>query len=217
MARHRRAERARCGGRSWAPCLPDGWSAGSVAPACSVDHGDRWYPTSLVPVRLRGREAGPVQVRAEHLDTSLGIGEREPRLSWRLPAESGEQLAYEVRGRRGLPCASRGMSTCWCRGPARPWRRASGARYASASRPTHGWASGPSRWRSRPGCSSRPTGGRLGLHRPTTAGPPGHRPAYRLRGEVVGRPASRPGPPVRDRARDLRAVARRTARRRPTS
>ena len=37
-----------------------------------------------------------MQVRAEHLDSPLGIGEREPRLSWVLPAGSGEQLAYEV-------------------------------------------------------------------------------------------------------------------------
>ena len=37
-----------------------------------------------------------MQVRAEHLDSPLGIGEREPRLSCVPPAGSGEQLAYEV-------------------------------------------------------------------------------------------------------------------------
>ena len=37
-----------------------------------------------------------MQVRAEHLDSPLGIGEREPRLSWVLPVGSGEQRAYEV-------------------------------------------------------------------------------------------------------------------------
>jgi len=37
-----------------------------------------------------------VQVRAEHLDSPLGIGEGEPRLSWVLPVGSGEQRAYEV-------------------------------------------------------------------------------------------------------------------------
>ncbi len=37
-----------------------------------------------------------MQVRAEHLDHPLGIGEREPRLSWRLPEGAGRQLAYEV-------------------------------------------------------------------------------------------------------------------------
>ena len=45
----------------------------------------------------RGREGGPVQLRAEHLDHALGIGEREPRLSWRLPAgRSSARVAYEV-------------------------------------------------------------------------------------------------------------------------
>ena len=37
-----------------------------------------------------------MQVRAEHLDSPLGIGEGEPRLSWVLPVGSGEQRAYEV-------------------------------------------------------------------------------------------------------------------------
>ena len=37
-----------------------------------------------------------VRVRVEHLDEPLGIGDREPRLSWCLPAGSTRQLGYEI-------------------------------------------------------------------------------------------------------------------------
>ena len=39
----------------------------------------------------------PTALRVEHLDEALGITEREPRLSWRLPAGTSVQTAYRVR------------------------------------------------------------------------------------------------------------------------
>ena len=38
----------------------------------------------------------PHNLRVEHRD-GIGIGERTPRLSWRLPAGATRQLAYELR------------------------------------------------------------------------------------------------------------------------
>jgi alpha-L-rhamnosidase len=38
----------------------------------------------------------PVNLRVEHLIDALGIGVRAPRLSWRLPAGTAGQLAYEI-------------------------------------------------------------------------------------------------------------------------
>ena len=37
-----------------------------------------------------------MRVRVEHRDDALGLGTREPRLSWQLPADAREQLAYEL-------------------------------------------------------------------------------------------------------------------------
>ena len=37
-----------------------------------------------------------MRVRVEHLDQAIGIGDRRPRLSWRLPADAGAQHAYAV-------------------------------------------------------------------------------------------------------------------------
>ncbi|SDT78572.1 family 78 glycoside hydrolase catalytic domain [Actinoplanes derwentensis] len=39
--------------------------------------------------------------RVEHLDHAFGIGERRPRLSWRLPPEAARQLAYQIRTTNG--------------------------------------------------------------------------------------------------------------------
>lgn len=39
----------------------------------------------------------PTHLRAEHLDGALGIGERLPRLSWRLPLGATRQVGYELR------------------------------------------------------------------------------------------------------------------------
>lgn len=38
----------------------------------------------------------PTHLRAEHRVDALGIGERRPRLSWRLPSGATRQLAYEL-------------------------------------------------------------------------------------------------------------------------
>jgi alpha-L-rhamnosidase len=38
-----------------------------------------------------------MRVRVEHLDQPIGIGDRRPRLSWQLPADAREQVAYELR------------------------------------------------------------------------------------------------------------------------
>jgi len=38
-------------------------------------------------------------LRAEHLDQSLGVGERSPRLSWRLPDGAHRQHGYQLRVR----------------------------------------------------------------------------------------------------------------------
>ena len=88
-----------------------------------------------------------MQVRAEHLDHPLGIGEREPRLSWRLPEGAGRQLAYEValddgtsqprRGRRERARAVAGQGAGLGRtprgaGPRRDGRR--GGRVVRAAR-----------------------------------------------------------------------------------
>ena len=148
-----------------------------------------------------------MQVRAEHLDSPRHRRAGAATLvgaSGRSPASSSPTRWRST----GRPCASRGMRTCWCRGPARRWARASGARSVSASRPRPGWASGPRRWSSRPACSTRTTGRQPGCRAPR-AGRGGHRPAYRLRGEVtVDEPAVR-ARLLRDRARDLRALPRR--------
>ncbi|MBO2448687.1 family 78 glycoside hydrolase catalytic domain [Actinomadura barringtoniae] len=40
---------------------------------------------------------GPSGLRVEHLDAPLGIGDRQPRLSWRLPPEATGQRAYRIR------------------------------------------------------------------------------------------------------------------------
>ncbi|MFC5747435.1 family 78 glycoside hydrolase catalytic domain [Actinomadura rugatobispora] len=44
---------------------------------------------------------GPDGLRVEHLVDPLGLTERAPRLSWRLPGGAREQVAYRVRGETG--------------------------------------------------------------------------------------------------------------------
>ena len=39
----------------------------------------------------------PNGLRVEHLDEPLGLGERKPRLSWRLPSGTAAQQAYRIR------------------------------------------------------------------------------------------------------------------------
>ena len=43
----------------------------------------------------------PSHLRVEHLDEALGIHVREPRFSWRLPADATRQTAYRVRTSNG--------------------------------------------------------------------------------------------------------------------
>ena len=40
---------------------------------------------------------GPDTLRVEHLDEPLGLGQRRPRLSWRLPPGTTAQRAYRIR------------------------------------------------------------------------------------------------------------------------
>lgn len=40
--------------------------------------------------------SAPTDLRVEHLEHPLGITDREPRLSWRLPVGSTEQVAYQL-------------------------------------------------------------------------------------------------------------------------
>ena len=153
-----------------------------------------------------------MQVRVEHLDHPLGIGEREPRLSWRLPAGAGRQVAYEVALDDGTSSRVEGdaQRAGAVAGQGR-WPRANGARSGCASETDRGqgeWSEPPRRGRA---ARARRTGGRVDLARRAEAGPAGHRPAYRLRGEVVVDRARGPGPAVRHRARDLRAERRRAA------
>ena len=107
-----------------------------------------------------------MQLRAEHLDGALGIGERRPRLSWRLPPGRGRQVAYELRsttaprtgrGRRQRAGAVAGPPTGLRRAP----RGAGPGRDRRAAR-----APGRTPSPSRPGCSTPPTGRRPGSRRP---------------------------------------------------
>src|SRR4051794_8011828 len=51
---------------------------------------------------LGGRVTAPSHLRAEHRVDALGIGERRPRLSWRLPAGAATQRAYELSADDGV-------------------------------------------------------------------------------------------------------------------
>ena len=125
-----------------------------------------------------------MQVRAEHLDSPLGIGEREPRLSWVPPAESGEQLAYEVEV-DGIPVRVEGDAHVLV-----PWPgKALGSGERREVRVRVETEAGLGEW-------SAPLVVEAGLLDPddwsaawvstgAEAGAAGHRPAYRLRGEIT--------------------------------
>ncbi len=132
----------------------------------------------------------PEGLRAEHRDP-FGIGERRPRLSWRLPAGARRQTAYELRlddeTTRGA-----GEDTVLVPWPGRPL--GSGERRTVQVRV---WTDlGRSEW-------SEPLEVEAGLLEPSDwqaswvspasePGAPGSRPAYRLRGQlVVERPVRR--------------------------
>ncbi len=129
----------------------------------------------------------PHRLRAEHLADPLGIGERSPRLSWWLPSGSVRQLAYELRGDNGWRTGridGDGNVLIPYTGPP----LGAGDRVAWQVRV---WTDdGESDW-------SLPHIFELGLLGPEDwdarwispaegeAAPPGHRPAWRLRGTCV--------------------------------
>ena len=125
-----------------------------------------------------------MQVRAEHLDSPLGIGEREPRLSWVPLAGSGEQLAYEVEV-DGIPVRVEGDAHVLV-----PWPgKALGSGERREVRVRVETEAGLGEW-------SEPLVVEAGLLDPddwsaawvstgAEAGAAGHRPAYRLRGEIT--------------------------------
>ncbi|UIX29410.1 family 78 glycoside hydrolase catalytic domain [Streptomyces sp. GQFP] len=68
----------------------------------------------------------PTGLRVEHLDEALGITERRPRLSWRLPEGAGGQLAYRIRSLgadTGRVPSDRHLLVPWPGGTARSGRR----------------------------------------------------------------------------------------------
>ena len=126
-----------------------------------------------------------MQLRAEHLDRALGIGEREPRLSWRLPPGTSRQLAYEVEVDDGTSVRVEGDAHVLVPWPGKAL--ASGERREVRVRVET--ETGLGEW-------SEPLVVEAGLLDPddwsaswistgADAGPAGHRPAYLLRGEVV--------------------------------
>jgi len=139
----------------------------------------------------RPTTASPEGLRVEHRD-GLGIGERRPRLSWRLPTGTARQDAYELRLDDGTRARVEGDACVLVPWPGRPL--ASGERREVRVRV---WTDrGPSEW-------SEPLAVEAGLLEPSdwraewisttaVAGPAGSRPSYRLRGElVVDRPVRR--------------------------
>jgi alpha-L-rhamnosidase len=138
----------------------------------------------------------PGRLRAEHLDTALGIGERRPRLSWRLPGPATAQYGYRL-------ATADGADTGWVPGQDSvlvPWPFAP---LDSADRVTVRVAVrtdlGESPW-------SEPLSVEAGLLSPADwaaswiapveekVAPAGQRPAHELRGHVpvtAGRPLAR--------------------------
>ena len=133
-----------------------------------------------------------MQLRAEHLDRALGIGEREPRLSWRLPDGSSRQVAYEVTLDDGTTTRVEGDAHVLVPWPGKTL--ASGERREVRVRVET--EAGLGEW-------SEPLVVEAGLLDPddwsaswistgAEVGPAGHRPAYLLRGEFdVDRPVVR--------------------------
>ena len=86
----------------------------------------------------RPATAAPQRLRAEHRD-GLGIGERTPRLSWRLPPGAARQVAYELRLDDGTCERVEGDATVLVPWPGRPLdlRRAARRTGARRDRPRH--------------------------------------------------------------------------------
>jgi len=127
--------------------------------------------------------ARPEDLRAEHRD-GFGLGEREPRLSWQLPDGAIRQLAYEVECEDGTSSRVAGPANVLLRGPFDPLtsgeRREIRVRLET-DRGRTDWSAplvveagllDASDWRATWVCTG------------AEPGEAGHRPAYRIRGEV---------------------------------
>ena len=126
----------------------------------------------------------PTHLRAEHLDHPLGLGEPRPRLSWRLPAGSARQTAYELSDSAGATAVV-APDACvlvpWPGRPLAPGERRSVRVRVRTEAGLSDWSEplaveagllGPGDWRA---AWAEPAD----VH----PGPAGSRPAYRLRGE----------------------------------
>ena len=134
-----------------------------------------------------------MRMRVEHLDVALGIGRREPRLSWRLPPGTVRQDAYELEvdaTSYGLVASAETVLVPWPAPPLTSRQRSAVRVRVHADGEDLGW--------------SEPVEVEAGLLDPGDwtatwiapdegdVPPPGHRPAYRLRGRVhVDRPVVR--------------------------
>ncbi|WP_180935153.1 family 78 glycoside hydrolase catalytic domain [Nocardioides ungokensis] len=128
-----------------------------------------------------------MRVRVEHLDETLGLGDRRPRLSWTLPAGVAEQKAYELELDDGTTTgrvdSADNVLVPWPGRPLRSRERRTVRVRVWTDRGDLGWSEettleagllDPEDWTAdwvRPAEDEVP--------------PAGHRPAYRLRGEVV--------------------------------
>jgi len=135
--------------------------------------------------------ARPEDLRAEHRD-GFGLGEREPRLSWQLPDGAIRQLAYEVECEDGTSSRVAGPANVLLRWPFDPLtsgeRREIRVRLET-DRGRTDWSAplvveagllDASDWRATWVCTG------------AEPGEAGHRPAYRIRGEVqIDRPVRR--------------------------
>jgi alpha-L-rhamnosidase len=126
----------------------------------------------------------PTHLRAEHLDHPLGLGEPRPRLSWRLPAGSARQTAYELSdsaGATAVVASDACVLVPWPGRPLAPGERRSVRVRVRTEAGLSDWSEplaveagllGPGDWRA---AWAEPAD----VH----PGPAGSRPAYRLRGE----------------------------------
>ncbi|MEI2810226.1 MAG: family 78 glycoside hydrolase catalytic domain [Nocardioides sp.] len=141
--------------------------------------------------------AAPTALRAEHRQDALGLGNRTPRLSWRLPEATSRQLGYTLRLDAGTTVSVEGGDQVLVPWPWEPLR--SGEPHIVEVRvlSDQGWSG----W-------SDPLAVEAGLDaedwtaewvspedtsgKDTTETKPGFRPAYRLRGELtIDRPVLR--------------------------
>jgi alpha-L-rhamnosidase len=133
-----------------------------------------------------------VQLRVEHVDDPLGIGERTPRLSWKLPDGAIRQVGYEVSLDGGTPTAVRGDAHVLVPWPGEPL--SSGVRREVRVRveTDTGWSDWTDPLAVEAGLVDQADWQAHWVSTGAESGAPGHRAAYRLRGEVtVDRPVVR--------------------------